>query len=150
MHCPDVSSEMQDHPRTEKADAGNDALNDPACVGRRMLLDRQHRNRRGQRDKPEHPQPRGLPTQLEIDAHQGSDQRCGAKAKYDVVPLRHELNSLAELKYSREGRFFQGPPEVWSLGEGPRALPGRPLTRAVFRAEMSTASQEVLRAEERR
>jgi hypothetical protein len=89
MHHFAVSSAMHDHTRTQKPDARNDALDDPACVRIRVLRDGQYRNSRCQGNEAEGSHPSWFLMPLEMYSHQRSDQRRGTKAENYVKPTKN-------------------------------------------------------------
>jgi hypothetical protein len=87
---------MQDYTRTQKTDTRNDALDDPACVGIRILRYGQHGKCRSQGNKPKRSHSRRFVMQLAIQSNHGSDQHRGTKAKNYVELAEHGLISEEE------------------------------------------------------
>jgi hypothetical protein len=89
MYYLTVCRAMQDYARTQKTDTSNDALDDPACIGIRILGYGQHGKCGSQGNKPKRSHSRRFLMQLAIYSNHGSNQHCGTKAKHYVKPAEH-------------------------------------------------------------
>src|SRR5262249_20184169 len=89
---------MQDYTRTQKPDTGNDALDDPACIGIGIFSYGQHGDCRCEGNKPKRSHSRRFLPQLKINSDQGSSQRRGSEAKNNIEPLKHNVIPVEDLK----------------------------------------------------